>query len=478
VQKIFPALALILACSLFLAAETPKDKAKPEDASHFRQDAWKRIGEAETKNVEALSSDFKNFLRVTRHELQAVAEAERLAKKRGFKPLESLARLRAGDRFYAKNRDRAMILGVMGRKPLAEGALLSASHIDAPRIELKANALYESGGFAMFQTTYHGGIKNYQWANVPLALVGRVTKKDGTSLDVAVGLDGEPWLVIPDTAPHEDKDYRERTQRQVLKGEELDPVAGSRPGADGVEKTVAAVLEKDYGIAREDFVSAQLALVPALPPGDVGLDRSMLGGYGLDDLLCSFAALHSLLDVDNPSRTALVYLAANEETGSGNVMGAGSSFLADTVLEILEKETGKPATLREHRRAMSEIHCVSADVTTGVHPTFAGAHEETNAARLGRGVVLKRYGQGEDSVTEVLAKVRTLLDDNKIPWQTHTYKVDVGGGGTLGGFLSDDGMDVVDIGVPILAMHAPWSVASKADLWWLHRFYAAFWGMK
>ncbi|MFQ5926127.1 MAG: aminopeptidase 1 [Terriglobia bacterium] len=447
--------------------------------SNFRQNAWERIPESAAGQVEALAGEYKDFLRRARHELLAVAEAERLAQAQGFRRLETLARLRPGDRVYAINRGRAMILAVVGKWPLGEGATLVAAHIDSPRIELKANPLYESEGFALFQTTYHGGIQSYQWASIPLALVGRVTKKDGSSLDIAVGLEGEPYLVIPDLAPHVDRPFRERRQREVLKGEELDPIVGSQPDAKGsVVGTVAAVLEGKYGITREDFISAQLALVPALPPAEVGLDGSLIGGYGHDDLLCSFLGVRALIDVRTPARTAMVYLAANEEVGSHNVMGAGSTFLTDTVLALLEKESGKEATLGAHRRALAAIHVISADVTTGVHPTFASVQEKTNAARLGGGVVLKRYGRGTDPTSEVLAKVRALLDANAIPWQTHTYKVGVGGGGTLGRYLSDDGMDVVDLGAPVLAMHAPWGLASKADLWWLYRFFAAFFQME
>ena len=446
--------------------------------SNFRQNGWERIAPGDEARVEALAGEYKDFLRRARHDLLAVAEAERLARQKGFRPLAELERVKPGDRVFVIDRDRSAIFAVIGRQPMTAGATLIAAHIDSPRLELKANPLYAREGFALFQTNYHGGIKSYQWAGIPLALVGRVSKKDGTNVDIRFGLEGEPYLAIPDIAPHVDRDLRDRSQREVFRGEELDPIVGSRPDAEGsVTGTVLAVLEREYGIGAEDFVSAQLALVPAFPPADVGFDRSLVAGYGHDDLLCSFFGFRALLDIESPERTAMVYLAGNEEVGSRNVMGARSPLLADVVLELLEKESGRTATLREHRRAVSEIHVLSADTTTGVHPTFPKVQEETNAARLGGGVVVKLYGRGNNPTSEVLARVRVLLDSNGIPWQTHTYKVDVGGGGTLGAFLSDDGMDVVDVGVGILAMHAPWSFASKADMWWLHRFFVAFYGM-
>ncbi len=433
--------------------------------SNFRTDAWARITAEDEAGVEALATEFKAFMREARYDLLTVAESIRQARAQGFRPIEEYDRLKPGDRVIFNNRDRAAIFAVVGKRPMTDGATLVAAHLDAVRIELKANPLYEKEGFALFQTSYHGGLKNYQWVGIPLALVGRVSKKDGSNVDIRFGLEGEPYLVIPDLAPHVDLDLRDRTQRDVFKGEELDPIVASRAAADGsVVGTVTAFLKKEYGIGPEDFVSADLALVPALPPADIGFDRSLIAAYGLDDILSSYIGLRALFDIKAPARTAMVYMSGNEEVGSRNVTGARSTFLEDVVLDLLEKESGQTATLRQHRKAVSEIHVLSADTTTGVHPTFPQVQEKLNAARIGGGVVVKVYGRGNNPTSEVMAKVRALLDGNKIPWQTHTYKVDVGGGGTLGTFLSDDGMDVVDVGVGILSMHAPWNFVSKADL--------------
>jgi len=443
--------------------------------SNFNQDAWSRLAPQEEAQVEALAQEYKDFLQTARHELLAVAETVRLARAQGFRPVSEIKRVKPGDRVYAINRDRGVIFAVIGRKPMTDGALLVGAHIDSPRLELKANPLYAKEGVALFQTDYHGGIKKYQWASIPLALVGRVNKKDGTMVKIRFGLEGEPYLAIPDLAPHLDVPLRERTQREVFKGEELDPIVGTRPDENGsVVGTVQTILREKYGIGPEDFVSAQLALVPALPPADVGFDRSLVGAYGHDDLLCSFAGFRSLLDIRSPERTAMVYLVPNEETGSQNVIGAQGTFLADTVLDLLEKESGRVATLRMHRQALSSMQALSADVAHALHPMFPEVKEKTNTARLGSGVVMKIFGHGHDATSEVRARVRALLDANDIPWQINAYKVDVGGGGTIAGFLSDDGMDAIDVGIPMLSMHATWSFASKVDLWWFYRFLIEF----
>lgn len=478
-MKLFRCIVLI-AFSYVLALTTPvfaSDETPEEPQSYYRQNAWTLLDEAQRKDAFALSENYKAFVAKARHELSSVEESVKLAKAKGFKNLDTAKTLKAGDKVFTINRDRAVIFAVLGKSAILKGGVVAtASHIDSPRLELKPNPLGEKQGFAMFQTAYHGGIKKYQWVNIPLALVGRVDKKDGTSVKIEVGLnDGRPFI-IPDMAPHEDKDFRDRSQRDVIKGEELDVIAGSIPDDSedsSVEAAIEALLEKEYGISREDFVSAELALVPALPPSDIGFDRGLVAAYGHDDRLCSFAALRALLDMKGtPQRTAMVYFADNEESGSNNATGAKSPFFNNTVAELMEK-SGEALSQHALRKALSKSLILSADTTTGINPIFPGTQEETNAASVGGGVVVKLYGWGNNPDTKVTAKIRKLLDDNEIPWQTHMYKVDTGGGGTLGGFISDDGADVVDVGVGILSMHSPYAVASKADIFCLYRFFGA-----
>lgn len=462
--------ALVTSCTLIASQSVAQ-----EENSLFKAEPWAHFDSSNNDAMEALAADYKQFLRHGQHELRVVRESIRVLEDAGYRSLDAFDRLRPGDRFYANNRNRALVAGIVGRAELAEGSTISAAHIDSVRIELKANPLYEKEDYALFQTTYHGRIRNFQWTNIPLGLVGEVVTKDGESVEIAFGIDAEPYLVIPGLAPHVDSEYRSRELESVVKGEELDPVVASRPADDGsIESSVMNVLRERYGIEREDFVSAQLALVPAIPPADVGFDAALIGGVAHDDVLCSWASLRALIDVkDTPPQSALVYLAANEEVGSVNVMGARAPFLYDTMLAMLEKRSGSMASIGDLRKAVTAAFAVSSDTTAGVHPTYSGVHEKTNASKLGSGVVVKRYGRGVDPTPEVLARMRNLLDGNGIPWQTATYKVDVGGGGTLGGFLSDDGIDTVDIGVPILSMHSPWPLASKVDVWWLTKFFYA-----
>lgn len=448
--------------------------------SNFQMDPWSRIRTQDEKAIESLADDYKDYLRHGQFDLLVVEETIRLAEAQGFRDIESVQRLSPGDKVYYNNRGWSIVLAVIGEAPLTEASRISAAHLDVVRIELKGNPLYEREGFAQFQTNYHGGIRNFQWTNIPLALVGRVVKKDGSAIDISFGIEGEPYLVIAGLAPHVDREYRSRTTIDVVKAEELDPIVGSRAGRTGnVEDAVAAILKKDYGIGPEDFTSASLALVPAMPPADVGFDRALIGGYGHDDLLSCYASLRALFDLKRaPPQTAIVYLAGNEETGSNNVMGAKAPVLYDAMLQMLEKTTGSEPSFSAYRQAVRSAFALSADTPTGVNPTYPGVHEKSNAARLGSGIAIKRYGKGNDPVPEVLATLRALLDKHKIPWQVATYKVGVGGGGTLGGFLSDDGIDTIDVGVPILSMHSPWPLCSKADLWWSYRLYSEFYAAK
>ena len=455
--------AALAAVLLFGAA--PADSKEP---------AWKSFSDEDKEAALRFADEYKTFIGIARTELSTVREAIAFAKKSGYHDLFAAKTASPGDRFFASNRERTVALIRVGRAGTRPGVRIVGAHIDSPRIDLKAQPVYQSQGYALFQTVYHGGIKKYQWGSLPLALLGRVDRTDGTTVQVEVGLDPEdPVLVIPDLAPHVDREYRDRKARDVLKGEELDPIAGSLPGEDGVEKAVLEILREKYGFEKEDFVSAELSLVPAIRPRDVGLDRGIVGAYGQDDRLCSFCAYRGLEAAPSVERTAIAFLVDNEETGSNNNTGANSAFLRDTIAHLIEIEGGEfdENVLRRTLRA-SEVG--SADVTTGVNPLFPGVQELSNAARLGHGVVIKRYGRGQDAHSEFIARIRGILDREGIPWQTHTYKVDVGGGGTIARFLSRENMDVIDMGVAILSMHSTFSLSSKADIFLMYRFFTAF----
>ena len=436
--------------------------------------AWQSLSPREKEEALRFSEEYKSFLTAARTELTTVREALAFARSKGYQDLFLAKKAAPGDRFYANNRDRTVALFRVGRDGSGKGLRIVGAHVDSPRIDLKARPLYASQGFALFQTIYHGGIKKYQWASLPLMLLGRVVRTDGTVVEIEIGRDpGDPVLVIPDLAPHVDRDQRGRKASEALKGEELDPIAGSLPGEDGVEKAVLKILVERYGICREDLVSGELSLVPTLPPRDVGLDRGLLGAFGQDDRLCCFSAIRALEATPVPERTAVAFLVDNEETGSGNNTGANSTFLRDAIAQLLEIEEGEFGENRL-RRVLAASEVVSADVTTGVNPLFSGVQEVSNAAKVGGGVVIKRYGRGKDAHSEFIARIRKILDAEEIPWQTHTYKVDLGGGGTIARFLSRENMDVIDMGVAILSMHSTYSLSSKADVYLLYRFLSAF----
>jgi aspartyl aminopeptidase len=449
-----------------------------------RKSAWLLINDGQRNEVEGFAKDYRQFMSVAKTAITSTREALRMAKAAGFTEFTSPAQVKAGARLIFVNRDRALILAVIGSEPLTGGSRLVGAHEDSPHIDLKARPIYTAGdgAFAMFRTIYYGGIKKYQWANVPLALVGRINTVDGRQIDVNIGFNpGDPIFVIPDNAPHSDTELRTRTYTEVLKGEELDPVIGNEPAAGSDKNPVAAeaeqVLSSTYKIHEEDLVSSELALVPAAQPADVGLDRSMIGAYGQDDKLSSYCATRALTDTSGtPRYTAMAYLANFEEVGSVNNTGAASAFLNATYAEIAGAQAGRGYSDLDLRRALHNSEVISADTNDGINPIFPQTSEASNAAKLSYGVSVKKYGRGFDATSELTAKMIALLDRKNIPWQTQTPKVDVGGGGTIGGFMSREDMNVIDFGVPLLSMHSTYEISSKVDLWNFYRFMKAFYG--
>lgn len=464
-------LPLLLAGStLFLGNTTG---AAEEDAGP--QPAWLGLSEKQQKSVLSFAEDYKDFMRVAKTEVSFVTEAVKIARSAGFTPLSKKSVLKPGGRYYDINRDRTITLMVIGSRPFTDGFRVVGAHIDSPRLELKGRPIYESEGFALFQTYRHGGIKNYQWVNVPLALVGHVDKKDGSRVKVSLGLSAdEPIFIIPDLSPHVDQDFRERMNRDVIAGEELDPIVSSLPGKKStVSDEVLAYLKAEYAIEKEDLVSAELALVPAMAPRDVGFDRSLMAIYGQDDKLSSYAAMRALIEQDKPEYTAMAFLVDNEEVGNVNNTGAKSTYLVDLMSELLFRERGSDYSDYDLRRALKKTKVVSADVNPGVHPTWPQVWEAGNAPRLGHGINLKLYGGGFNANSEYIAWNRAYLDAADIAWQTATYKGRASGG-TIGNSLSKDNMEVIDYGVPVLSIHSTYAVSSKVDVHMLYRAMSAF----
>jgi len=450
-----------------LSSATAADDATPS--------VWHGLDDSERGAVLDFAEHYKAFMAKAVTEATFVSRAIEIARAAGFSELEPDSPMQPGARYYDSNRGRTLSLIVVGDQPMTRGFRMVGAHVDSPRLELKGRPLYDTQGFALFQTYRHGGIKNYQWVNIPLALVGHVDRKDGTRIGISVCLDaGDPVLIIPDLSPHVDHDYRDRSNREVIKGEELDPVIASLPDAQGsLTDAVLAHLESAYAISAEDLVSAELALVPAMPPRDVGFDRSLMAIYGQDDRLAAYAAMRALLAVETPPQTSVAFLVDNEEIGNKNNTGSESDYLVDLMRELLAAQRGDAYREIDARRALRNTRVVSTDVNPGVHPTYPGVWELGNAPRLGHGVNLKLYGGGFNANSEFIAWNRAYLDAAGIPWQTATYKGRASGG-TIGNSLSRRNMEVIDYGVPLLSIHSTYAVSSKVDVYMLFRAMHAF----
>lgn len=442
-----------------------------------KKSSWLLLSAQERDQVFAFNEDYKAYLKAAKTEMSSTKEVVRLARQKQFEPYENPSQVKPGAKLIFNNRDRAVALVVVGSEPVLTGSRVVGTHHDSPRIDVKARPAVEQEGYVLFKTIYRGGIKKYQWANLPLMLVGRISTRDGRNIDVNIGgAPGDPVFLIPDAAPHSDKPLRGRTYTDVFEGEELDPVMGSVPDANG--SVLAGALQRIfqlYQIGEEDFVSAELSFVPAGEPRDAGLDRALTAAYGQDDKLSSYVAARAIMDLgETPRYTSIAYLTNNEEVGGINNTGAASIFLNVVVGDLVAAQRGRDFTENNLRVALRRSHVVSADTNDSLNPLFPDLAEPANVARLHYGVCIKRYGRGFDANSEFTAQIRKLLDDHQIPWQTASYKVDIGGGGTIGGFMSQQDMEVVDMGVPLLSMHATMEMSSKVDVWNFYRFMVVF----
>ena len=443
------------------------------------ESSWKAISDEAQNTATEFGEGYKAFLDEARTELLAVSYLVREAKSAGFKEWKAGTRLQAGDRYFKSNRGRALTLIIGGEAPVTTGVRIVASHIDSPRLELKGRPVYGKSDFALFQTNYHGGIKTYQWTNVPLAIVGRVDKKDGSTVNINIGLKAhDPIFMIPDLAPHVDRSFRNRKQREVIAHEELDPIVASGPhGPDGkysASDWVLRYLKTNYAVDAADLVSAELSLVPAMKPRDMGFDRRLIAAYGQDDRLAAYGSFKAATTLSSPPQTTVITFADNEEGGNVNVTGASSTYLTDLIGELLYAEIGEKYRQPLLTRALRASKALSIDVNGGINPINPGAWEGGNAPKIGHGINFKLYGRGFDANSEFIAWTRAALDGAEVPWQTTTYKVGRAGGGTLGRELARYNIDTIDFGVPVLSIHTPYAVSDKMDVLALKNAVKAF----
>ena len=449
----------------------------------YAKNTWEKYKD-NLNEVMEYNEGYKDYISKNKTERACVKDSIRLAEEKGFKPLDSFETLKPGDKVYVNNRDKNIALFVIGNKPLTEGMRILGAHIDSPRMDLKQNPLYESEGFALADTHYYGGVKKYQWVTIPLSLYGVVAKKDGTVVDVIIGEDdNDPVVGISDLLIHLAADQLDKKAAKVIEGENLDVTLGNMPlvgeEKDAVKANILKLLKDKYDIEEEDFVSAEIEVVPSGKARDYGLDRSMVAGYGHDDRVCAYTSLTAILDVDVCDYTCCTILVDKEEIGSVGATGAQSLFFENTVGEMLVK-MGIDSFVQT-RLTLSRSKMLSSDVSAGVDPLYVSVNDKKNAAYLGNGIVFNKYtgargkSGSNDASAEYVARIRAVMDDAKIHYQTAELgKVDQGGGGTIAYILGNYNMDVIDAGIAVLNMHAPMEIVSKVDVYETYQAYKAF----
>ncbi|MDD8048616.1 MAG: aminopeptidase [Thomasclavelia sp.] len=450
----------------------------------YAKNAWKDYTTKQLKEVNAFNEDYKDFITKGKTERLCVKEALRLAKEKGFKELSKYKKLKAGDKIYAINKDKNIVLLVVGKQDTKEGFRILGAHIDSPRLDLKQNPLYESEGFALLDTHYYGGVKKYQWVTIPLSLIGVVIKKDGTSIDVNIGEDdNDPVVGISDLLIHLAADQMDKKASKVIEGEDLDVTVGSIPldkeEKEAVKANILKLLKEKYNFEEEDFLSAEIEVVPSGKARDYGLDRSMVSGYGHDDRVCAYTSLRAILEMETPKYTSCCILVDKEEIGSVGATGAHSLFFENTLAKVLAKQ-GYDSFL-DIREAIENSSMLSSDVSAGIDPLYLSVSDKKNGAYLGNGIVFNKYtgargkSGSNDASPEYMANLRNILDKNKVHFQTAELgRVDQGGGGTIAYILGNYNMNVIDAGVAVLNMHAPMEVVSKADVYEAYKAYKVF----
>lgn len=461
--------------------ENPTVKELKEKLFLKKENAYSRMSDADIKKCDKFCEGYKTFLDKAKTEREAVVFIEREAKACGFVPFDKSKTYKAGDKVYYVNREKAVILAVIGKEPIENGVNLVAAHIDSPRLDMKQNPLYEKDGIGYFKTHYYGGIKKYQWPTVPLSLHGVIVKKDGSKVVVDIGeSEDDPVFCVSDLLPHLAAQQMKRASTEIVKGEELNIIIGSRPFKDDeaselVKLNLMLLLNEKYGVIEEDFLSAELEAVPAFRSRDIGFDRSLIGGYGQDDRVCAYTELMAILGAKSVRRTAVAVLTDKEETGSDGNTGLRSSYLKFFIADLASTFNARG------REVLSKSRCLSADVNAAYDPTFPDVFEKNNACALNHGVCVTKFtgSRGKsgtsDASAEFVGEIRALLDKKNVVWQTGELgKVDIGGGGTVAAYIANLNVDTIDVGVPVMSMHAPFEITAKTDVWAAFRAFEAF----
>lgn len=453
-----------------------------------RKNMWETYDETQLKELEQVNQVYRECLDRGKTERECVQETIRLAKEKGYRDLtEVIAKketLKAGDKVYATQMEKAIVLFLVGEEPLECGMNILGAHIDSPRIDIKQNPLYEDGGFAYLDTHYYGGVKKYQWLTIPLSLHGVVVKKDGTKVDIIIGeREEDPVFVITDLLVHLSGEQMEKKASKLIEGEKMDLLIGNKPlkgtEKEAVKENILKLLKDTYQIEEEDFLSAEFEIVPSEKARECGLDRSMIIGYGQDDRVCAFTSLLAMLEVEKVKRTTCCILVDKEEIGSVGATGMQSKFFENMVAELIDRVEGYSEL--KVRRALANSKMLSSDVSAAYDPMFENVFEKKNAAYFARGIVFNKYtgsrgkSGSNDANAEYMAQLRDIMDKNHVAYQTAELgKIDVGGGGTIAYILAAYGMDVIDSGVAVLCMHAPYEVTSKVDIYEAVKAYKAF----
>lgn len=452
------------------------------------KNAWTKYSDKELEELESLNTAYKEFLNTGKTERECIEEIVSQAKEAGYKNLDDIIKkdkkLKAGDKVYSVWMKKSIAMFIIGKKPIEEGMNILGAHIDSPRLDIKQNPLYEDTELAYLDTHYYGGIKKYQWVTLPLAIHGVVVKTDGEVINIVIGEDeNDPVLFISDLLIHLAQEQIEKKASKVIEGEDLNVIIGNRPlkgeEKDAVKKQILKLIKEKYGFEEEDFLSAELEVVPAGKARDAGMDRSMIMGYGQDDRVCAYTSLAAMLEFKKVNRTACCILVDKEEIGSVGATGMKSHFFENMVAEVLDR-MGEYSELKL-RRVLANSRMLSSDVSAAYDPTYASAFEKKNAAYFGKGIVFNKFtgsrgkSGSNDANAEYVALVRHIMEKHDVTYQTAELgKVDLGGGGTIAYILATYGMDVIDSGVAVLNMHAPWEVVSKADVYETKKGYMAF----